>query len=148
MAQGATSLGLLVSFPFFAFSSKTLFFPIKRAFLVIIQCLPLFLLSLFGLPLFHFLFLCLSLLLFFLPSFLSFFLLSFGSLFLPLSFFFFLLGFCFMKRTTSKYYITELFFIDPFSYFGVPSCFLFENPCLVFFFLRTYVVFLVQHECF
>ena len=60
------------SFPFFAFHRNPVF-PQKRHFLFIFQCFPFFLPSLFGLPLFHFLFLCLSLFLFFVPSFLSFF---------------------------------------------------------------------------
>ena len=63
------------SFPFFAFNrQKNLFYPLKKEFV----CLFLVFLFLspfafFGLPLFQFLFLCLSVVLFFLPSFLSFF---------------------------------------------------------------------------
>ena len=44
------------------------------------------------------------------------FLLSFASLFLSLSFLFFLLCFCFMERTTSKYSITKVSFINLFSF--------------------------------
>ena len=128
------------SFSFFAFSRRTFSFsPPKRAFLVICQCLPLFILSLcFASPFSHYLFFSLSLSLslslfsFFLPSCLNF-LLSFGSLFLSLSLFFFF-GFCDMKRTTSKCPITKFVFINPFSCFGFLSCFLCQVPfsCLCF----------------
>ena len=82
-------------------------------------------LAFFGLPLFVFLFHCLSFFFFsfFLPSCLCF-LLSFGSLFLSLSFFFFLLCFSFMKGTTSKNIIASFFFINIFSFFGFLSSFL------------------------
>ena len=93
-------------FPFLSLllNTKTLFFsPRKGHFLFIFECLPLFLLSFFGIPLFNFSFsVSLLFLSFFLPSCLSF-LLSLGSLFLSLSFLFFFLCFCFMKGTTSKY---------------------------------------------
>ena len=83
---------------------KTLF-PLEKGIFCLFAVFPfLSPLAFFGLPLFVFLFLCLSLFFFsfFLPSCLSF-LLSFGSLFLSLSLFFFLLCFSFMKGTTSKY---------------------------------------------
>ena len=57
---------------FLCFSLKDVFSPRKGHFLFIFECLPFFLLSLFWLPPFQFLFLCLSLLLVFLSSFLSF----------------------------------------------------------------------------
>ena len=111
MAQRATSLGpkpsLFIVF-FFLFLSllsiekRTCSSPIKRAFFLIFECLPLFLLSLFLPPPFS---LPLSLSLscsFFLPSFLSFFVCFLLIPFLSLSFFFFLLCFCFMKRTTYR----------------------------------------------
>ena len=87
------------------------------------------LLSLFCLPLFHFVFLCLSLFFFsfFLPSCLSF-SLSFASLFLSLSFLFFLLCLCFMKRTTLNYSVTKLCFTNSLSFFCFPSCFFFQTP--------------------
>ena len=66
------------SFSFFAFNKKTCFAPTKRLFFFF--CVSLcFSIAFFGLPLFQVLFLCLSLVLSFLPSCLSF-LLSFGSL--------------------------------------------------------------------
>ena len=80
------------SFPFFVFNRKTLFSPQKRAFFVFFLSVSLsFSLAFFRLPLFHFLFLCLSVFLFFLPSFLSFFFgflfVSCFGLFFPFSFF-------------------------------------------------------------
>ena len=95
-----------VLFCFFWFfnTKKTLFFLRKGHFCLFSVFLFLSPLAFFGLPLFQFLFVCLSVFFFsfFLPSRLSF-LLSFGSLSLSLSFFFFLLCFSFMKGTTSKY---------------------------------------------
>ena len=101
-------------------------FPLKKGhFLSIFQCLP----SVFGLPLFHFSFLCHSLFLFFLPSFLSFFFAFFWFLVLSLSFFWFLPGFCFMKRTTSKYSITKFLVRQSFLIFvGFLSAFFFQVP--------------------
>ena len=85
-------------------------------------------LALFGLPLFVFLFHCLSFFFFsfFLPSCLCF-LLSFGSLFLSLSFFFFLLCFSFMKGTTSNNSIAS-FSSSIFSLFSVSCLFFFQVP--------------------
>ena len=106
----ATSLARFFCFVFlllflFYFLKKESPFPLKKGILFIFQCLPLFLPSSF-LPLFHSLFLCLSLslsLLFFLPS-LFFFLPSlffwfyFASLFLSPCLFALYLCFCFMKE--------------------------------------------------
>ena len=124
------------SFPFFVFNRKNLFFPIKRAFFGLFSVFPfLSPLTFFGLPLFHFLFLCLSVLLlsFFLPSCLSF-----------LAFFFFLVFvsfFCsiFCAFVSWKEHenikLEFLFFIKMFSFLGFLSCFLFEIsfPYLCFF---------------
>ena len=124
------------SFPFFVFNRKNLFFPLKRAFFGLFSVFPfLSPLTFFGLPLFHFLFLCLSVLLlsFFLPSCLSF-----------LAFFFFLVFvsfFCsiFCAFVSWKEHenikLEFLFFIKMFSFLGFLSCFLFEIsfPCLCFF---------------
>ena len=74
------------SFPFFAFTRKTLFFPREKR----VLC---FSLAFFGLPIFHFLFFCLSLILFFLPSFLSFFIAFFWFLVLVSFFFSFFFAF-------------------------------------------------------
>ena len=137
MARRATSLGpklcfccfccfccflfFFVSFPFFVFNRKTLFFPPKRAFFY-------FRVSPFVSPepfwaspfvTFSFsvsLFVCSFFLLLFLFCFL---LVPCFCLFL--SFFLFLLCFCLMKRTTSNYSITKFFFINRFSFFGVSS---------------------------
>ena len=135
MAQRATSLStkpslfvccfVFFSFPFFASNrKKTCFSPRKGHFLFFLSVSLCFSLAFFGLPLFQFLFLCLSLLLFFLSSSscLSF-LLSFASLFLSLYFLFFLLCFCFMKRTTSKYSITKFSFINILFFFWFPVLF-------------------------
>ena len=115
-----------------------MFFPPKRHFLFIVQCLPLFPLSLFWPPPFS---LSLSLLFVFLPSCLSC-LLSFASLFLSLCFLFFLLCFCFMRRTTPKYSISKFFFPCILSlFFGFLSCSLFQIPFsyLCFFLILSYV---------
>ena len=125
MAQRATSLGPKP--PYFCFSlflsllfiRKSRFFPTQtRAFLFVFECLHFFLLAFWPppfSPLFHFLFLCLflslslSLVLFFLPSFSSFLFAFFWFLEFVSFFIFVLLCFCFMTRTTSKYYITKCF---------------------------------------
>ena len=131
----ATSLGpkpsLFIYFVwcFFVFSflmDKKLCCPLRQGhFLFILECLPLFVLSLFWPPPFStFSFsVSLSILLFsfFFPSCLSF-LLSFRSLFFSLSFLFFLLCFCFVKGTTSKNWIAT-FFPYIFSLFGFLSWF-------------------------
>ena len=128
---------------------KHCFPPKKGIFCLFLSVSLSFSIAFFGLPLFHFFFLCLSLFLSFLPSFLSFFLLSFGFLFLSLSLFWFLLCFCFMKGTTSKYSITKFLFINPFSFLLVSSLlFSFKSPFLFFaFFLILSCVF-VLHQCF
>ena len=91
----------LFSFPFFASNrQKPCFPPRKGHFCLFSMFLFLSPLTFFGLPLFLFLFLCLSLSLVFIFSFLSFFLPYFCFLFLSLFSLFFLLCFCFMKRTT------------------------------------------------
>ena len=88
---------------FLCLNRKTMFSPLQRAFLFLFECLPLFFLSLFWPPPFHSL--SLSLYLSFLSSFPPVFIFCFlmVSWFLSLSFFLFLLCFCLMKRTTSKY---------------------------------------------
>ena len=163
MARRATSLGpkpslfvffvcfLLVFFFFFLVHFLSLFLiekpcfpPQKRAFFVFFLGVSLsFSLAFFRLPLFHFLFLCLSVFLFFLPSFLSFFFASFLFLVLVSFSFFFLLCFCFLKRTTSKYSIRKFFFIHPFSFLLVSSLlFSYKFPFLIFaFFLILSFVF-------
>ena len=150
MARRATSLGpkpslfIFCSFPSSAFCRKARFFPLKRAFFVIFQCLPLFLLSLFlphpfSLSLSMSLSLSLSLVLFFLPSFLSFYFAFFWFL-VFVSFFLFLASWlCFMKRTTSKYSIRKLFFINPFSFFGFLSCFLIQSLSLILLFMLCFL---------
>ena len=132
MARRATSLGPKPSFffvccfvCFFGFgfwlfnTNKPCFPPEKGIFCLFSVFLFLSPLAFFDLPLFLFLFPCLSLFFFsfFIPSCLCF-LLSFGSLFWSLSLFFFLLWFSFMKGTTSKYSIASFFFISIFSFFS------------------------------
>ena len=112
-----------VSFPFFVFNRKPCF-PSKKGIFVYFWLSPFvspkhFLAS----PFCTFSF-SVSLFSSFLPSCLSL-LLSFGSLFLSLSFFLFLRCLCFMKRTTSKYSLTKLFFYQSFLFlFGFLSSFL------------------------
>ena len=127
-------------FPLFAFNRRTSF-PAKRGILFIFQCLPLFLLSLFCLPLFHFLFLSFSLSLslflycsFLLPSFLSFWL-SFVSLFLSLCFFALFLCFCFMKKQHQNIKLQIVFL----------QSFLCLIICLIFSFLFSYLCFYLPH---
>ena len=87
-------------------------------------------------PLFYFSF-SVSLLFFcfLFPSCLSF-LLSFVTWFLSLSFISFLLCFCFMKITTSKYSIA-IFSLKSFLLFWFLCCFLFQNP---FFYLCCFLI--------
>ena len=149
MAQRATSLGpkpsffffwgggllLFLSFLWFVIQRKLVFPLEKGIFCLFLSVTLCFSLAFLGLPLFQFLFLCLSLFFFsvFLPSCLSF-LLSFGSLFLSLSFFFFLLCFSFIKGTTSKYSIAS-FFINIFFFWVSCLCFSFKSLFLILFFL-------------
>ena len=137
MARRATSLGpkpSLFVFCFFFFfwflsslclqyTKKTLVFPKKGIFCIFLVFLFLCPLAFFGLPLFQFLFLCFSVVLFFLRSFLSLFFAFFLSLIFVSFFLFFLLCFCFMKRTTSKYSITTLFSLKYFLFFWFPVFF-------------------------
>ena len=141
MARRATSLGpkpslfvfvvlFFFGFVFWLFNTKKkpCFPPEKGIYCLFSVFLFLSPLAFLGLPLFLFLFPCLSLFFFsfFLPSCLCF-LLFFGSLFLSLSLFFFLLCFSFMKGTTSKYSIAS-FFSEIFSLFLVSCLFLFQVP--------------------
>ena len=116
---------LFISFLCFVIHKKNLVFPPKKGIFVYFLCFSFFLpLPFFGLPLFQFFFLCLSLLLvpFSFPSCLSF-LLYFASLFLSLSFLFFLLCFCFMKRTTSERLMYKVFLHQFFLFFWFPVFF-------------------------
>ena len=151
------------SFAFFVFYRKNLFSPLKRASLLIFECLPLFLLSLFWPPPFSLplslsvclsvsvlsLSLSLSLSLFcsFLSSFLPVFLclLSFGSFFV--SFFSFFFAFVSWKNNM-KLLNFKAFFHQSFLFFGFLSWFLFQIPfsCLCFFLISICVFF--QHQCF
>ena len=138
MARRATSLGpkpslVVFVFLFFLIQKETLVFPLEKGIFCLFSVF-LFLspLAFFDLPLFLFLFPCLSLFFFsfFIPSCLCF-LLSFGSLFWSLSLFFFLLWFSFMKGTTSKYSIAS-FSSSIFSLFLVSCLFCFKFLFLIF----------------
>ena len=157
MARRTTSLGPKPSLFFVRFVFSLLLIEKesltrKRHFLLIFECLPLFLLSLFWPPRFSIslalsLSLSLSLLFFsfLLPSCLSF-LLSFGSLLLSLSLFFCLLCFCFMKGTTSKYQIATYFYQ---SFLFLVSCLVFlSNPCFLSLPFPDFKLCFVQHQCF
>ena len=122
-------LFLFLSFLCFGNTKETLFSPRKGHFCLFLSVSLCSSLAFFGLPLFQFFFLCLSLLLvlFFLPSCLSF-LLFFASLFLSLSFLFFLLCFCVMKSTTSERLMYKVFLHQSFLFFDFLSSFLFEIP--------------------
>ena len=123
-----------VCFCFFPFLSllpidKNPVFPLEKGifclFLSVSLCFPL---AVFGLPVFQFLFLCLSLVLFFLSSFLSLIFVFFCSLSFSLFFPFLSSLLLFHERTTSKYSIATFFFWYIFFFFGFLSCFLFEIP--------------------
>ena len=127
MAQRATSLGpkpsslfvflclffvFLLCFPFFASNRKTVF-PLKKGIFTNFLCLSLFLFSLcLASPFFTFLFLCLSLGLFFLPS-------CFSCKFLVLAFCFCLV--CFLLQDV-------LLFL----FFCLLSCFVLNHNSIVF----------------
>ena len=174
MARRATSLGpkpsLFVFFFcflffvfFFLFSffllpflslfliEKTLFFPLKRAFFGLFSLFPfLSPLTFFGLPLFHFLFLCLSVLLlsFFLPSCLSF--LAFFVFLVFVSFFVLSSVLLFLEKNNMKILNWNSFSSSKCSLFGV-SCLVFslKSLFLIFvFFSWFWVMFFVQHHCF
>ena len=120
----------VVLFPFLSLlpiDKKPSFSPRKGHFMFLFACLPFLSLSLFWPPPFFTFSFSVSLFLsFFLPSCLSFlFHLAswFCCLFVCLSF---LLCFCFMIRTTSKYSITKFFLHQYFLHFGFLSCLLFE----------------------
>ena len=150
MAQRATSLGpkpslfiiflfflvCLCSFPFFAlYYKKNLVFPLEKGifglFLSVSLCSSL---AFFGLPLFQFFFLCLSLLLLlfsFLPVFLfCFLLLPCFCLFLSFSFF---SAFVSWKEQHQKDWCTMFFFINLFSF--LISCLLFSLKSLFLLFV-------------
>ena len=141
-------LGFLFLFLFFI--QKNLVFPLEKGIFCLFSVF-LFLspLAFFDLPLFLFLFLCLSLFFFsfFIPSCLCF-LLSFGSLFGSLSLFFFLLWFSFMKGTTSKYSIASFFFINIFSFFSFLPFFVSSSFFLSLLFPDFKLCFFVQHQGF
>ena len=110
---------------------NALFFPLKRAFLFIFECLALFLLCLLGLPLFHFLFLCLSLSLSCLSSFLLVFL--FCIILVPCFglFLYFCLFFAFVSwKEQQNIKLQVVLFINPFFWGGggVLSSFFFQIP--------------------
>ena len=102
------------AFPFFA--KKTVFTTSKGNFCLLLSVPLCFSLAFFGLTLFQFLFLCLSLVLFFDSSFLSFFFAFFWFLVFSLYFIFCLLCFVSWKKATSKYSIAKFFFINPLSF--------------------------------
>ena len=113
---------LCVSFLCFLIQNN-LVFPLEKG--IFCLCLGVslcfFSLAFFGLPLFQFLFLCLSLVIFFISSLLSLFLVSFDSLFF-LSFFPFLSSLLFFHdRNNIKTFNCNFFFINMFS-FSLVSC--------------------------
>ena len=142
VARRATSLGpkpsLFVCFVillFFSFlslllSEKNRFSPKKGIFCLFLSVSLCFSWAVFDLPLVQFLFLCLSLVLFFLPSCLSFLLFFWLLLFFSLSFFFCLLCFCFMKNNNIKLLNCKVlfFFRSCVFFFRFLSCLLFEIP--------------------
>ena len=143
MAQRATSLGPkpsnFIYFLFFCFvfvpflsllcnTKKPCVPPRKGHFCLFLSVSLCSSLAFFGLPLFQFFFLCLSLLLVLFPSFLSFFFAFFCFLVFVSFFPFFLLCFCFMKRTTSEILMYKVFLHQYFLFFGFLSSFLFEIP--------------------
>ena len=152
MARRATSLGpkpslfvFFVCFLFFVFFffflpflslfliEKNLFFPLKRAFFGLFSVFPfLSPLTFFGLPLLHFLFLCLSVLLlsFFLPSCLSF-----------LAFFFFLVFVSFFVLSSVLLFLEKNMKILNWNFFSSSKCSLFGVSCLVFSLKSLFLIF-------
>ena len=107
-------------------------------------------LAFFGLPLFVFLFLCLSLFFFsfFLPSCLSF-LLSFGSLFLSLSFFLFHSSLIFFhQRNNIKIFNCKFFFINIFFGGGFSVLVFLSSSFFLSLFFCWFKVMFIQHHCF
>ena len=153
MARRATSLGpkpsLFYFFCFFFFSflslllidKKPCFPPRKGHFCLFLSVSLSFSLAFFGLPLFQFLFLCLSLVLFFLFSFLSFFFAFF--LFLVfLSFFPFLSSLLLFHERNNIKTLNCNFFSSIFFFFWFPVLFFLSNPfflSLLFFLILSYV---------
>ena len=153
MARRATSLGpkpslvyfvCFVFFLFFSFlslllKSKTLLFPLEKGIFGLFLSVSLsFSLAFFGLPLFQFLFLCLSLVRFFLFSFLSFFF-AFVLFLVFLSFFPFLSSLLLFHERNNIKILNYNFFINIF--LGFPVLFFLSNPFsyLCFFLILSYV---------
>ena len=103
-------------------NDKNPVFPLEKGILFISEYLPLFLLSFFWPPPFQFLFICLSLLLFFLFSFLSFFLLSFAL------FPFISSLLLFHEKSNIKIFNYKVFLHQYFLCFGFPVLFSLWNP--------------------
>ena len=147
VARRATSLGpkpsLFVFFcvlSFLAFNRKTCFSPEKVS-----LC---FSLAFFGIPLFHFLFLCLSLFLFFLPSCLYFCFLFVSCFCLFLSFYFF---FAFVSwKAQHQHNQLHIFLVNPFSFLLLSSpLFSFKSSFLIFVIFPDFkLCFFVEHQCF
>ena len=141
--------GVVFSFLSLLLSEKNQFSPKKGHFCLFLSVSLCFSWAFFGLPLVQFLFLCLSLVLFFLSSFLSFlfcFLLvpSF-SLFLSFSVFF---AFVSWKLTTSKDSIAKFFFINPVSFLVSCLVFSFKSLFLSLFFPGIQLCFLFNINVF
>ena len=114
---------LYIFLSFLVSNRKNRFSPLEKGIFCLLLSVSLcFSLAFFGLPLFQFLFLCLSLVIFFLSSCLSFF--FWFLIFVSFSVFLSSL-LIFMTGTTSKYSIAKPFFIRIFSLFWV-SCLVFS----------------------
>ena len=139
------------SFPFFAFNRKTLFLPLKRAFLYIFCVSLSFSLNLFWPSPFP---VSLSLSLSCSCSFLSFFLvflflLSFGSFFFSLSNFSFFFAFVFGKEQHAMFKLQSICSSIFCLFYGFLSCFSLSNPFFLSLFFSWYsVLFFVEHQCF
>ena len=135
------------SFSFFVFNRKTLFPSQKGIFGLFLSVSLSFSIAFFGLPLFHFFFLCLSLFLSFLPSFLSFFyflLVSCFCLFLLVSSLL-----LFHERNNITIFNYKVFVQQSFLIFvGFLSSFSFQVPVLFFVFSLSLSLFFCSTSMF
>ena len=162
MARRATSLGPKPSlfiiycfwglfFPFLSLlcNTKNLVLPLEKGIFCLFLSVSLcFSLAFFGLPLFQFFFLCLSLRLVLFPSFLSFFFAVFCFR-IFVSFYPFLSSLLlFHEENNIKIFNYKVFLHQSFLFFGFLSFFSLKSLFLIFLFLVDFKLCFVPHHCF